>query len=106
MDTFDDTLAASAGSFMLLPGSETVTYLPATGESRQISAVVTRSEPGRLPEVNLLVLNSETEGISSELIDTGGDKIECAKRLGETAKKMRITEIINQDAGLILLSAK
>lgn len=105
-DTFDDTLSAAAGNFFLLPGFEMVTYYPATGDSRQISAVVTRPESGRIPEINLLVLNSETEGISSELIDTGGDKIECAKRVGETPKKMRITKILNQDAGLLLLEAK
>jgi len=104
-DTFDDTLASAAGSFFLLPGAETVTYYPVSGDGRQISAVITRSEPGRTPVVNALVMNSETEGIASDLIDTGGDKIECAKRVGETPKMLRITEVINHDAGLMLLAA-
>ena len=104
-DVFDDTLAAAAGSFFLLPGTETVTYYPAAGDSRQISAVITRSEPGRMPVINALVINSETKGIASDEVDTGGDKLECAKRVGEPPKLLRITEIINQDAGLMLLAA-
>ena len=104
-DVFDDTLAAAAGSFFLLPGVETVTYFPVIGSARQISAVVTRSEPGRLPVINALVMNSETEGIASEDVDTGGDEIECAKRVGKKPKRLRITEVLNQDAGLMLLAA-
>jgi len=104
-DVFDDTLASAAGSFFLLPGTETVTYYPASGDSRQISAVITRSEPGRMPVVNALVMNSETEGIASDLVDTGGDKIECAKRVGEKPGLLRITEVLNHDAGLMLLAA-
>lgn len=104
-DVFDDSLAASAGSFFLLPGAETVTYWPASGDSRQVSAVVTRSEPGRMPVINALVMNSSTEGIASDEVNTGGDKIECAKRVSEPPKLLRITEILNQDAGLMLLAA-
>ena len=104
-DVFDDTLAAAAGNFFLLPGCETVTYYPVSGTARKISAVITRSEPGKMPAINALVMNSQTGGISSELVDTGGDKIECAKRAGSPPKLLRITEIINQDAGLMLLAA-
>lgn len=104
-DVFDDTLASAAGSFFLLPGAETVTYHPAFGDSRQISAVITRSEPGRMPVINALVINNVTGGISSEEVDTGGDKIECAKRVGEPPKMLRITEVLNHDAGLMLLAA-
>ena len=108
-DVFDDSLKAAAGNFFLLPGAETVTYRPAGGDSREISAVVTRAEPGRLlgslPVINALVMNSSTDGISSEEIDTGGDKIELPKRVGESAKIMRITEVVSQDAGLMLIAA-
>jgi len=104
-DVFDDTLAAAAGSFFLLPGHETVTYFPASGSARRIIAVITRSEPGRMPVINALVMNSSSEGIASDEVDTGGDKIECAKRVGEKPGLLRITEVLNQDAGLILLAA-
>jgi hypothetical protein len=104
-DVFDDTLASAAGSFFLLPGAETVTYYPASGDSRQISAVITRSEPGRMPVVNALVMNSSSEGIASEDVDTGGDKLECAKRVGEKPGLLRITEVLNHDAGLMLFAA-
>ena len=104
-DVFDDTLASAAGSFFLLPGAETVTYYPAAGAGRQISAVITRSEPGRMPVINALVINNVTGGISSDEVDTGGDKIEVAKRVGEKPGLLRITEVINHDAGLMLLAA-
>jgi len=104
-DVFDDTLASAAGSFFLLPGREIVTYYPASGSARQISAVITRSEPGSPPAIEALVLNDPAEGIASEDMDTGGDEIECAKRVGEKPKRLRITEILNQDAGLMLLAA-
>lgn len=108
---FDDTLKASADSFFCLPGAETVTYFPASGSSRQIKAVVSRTGPGNLPGVEggslpafeVLVKNDSAEGIASETIDTGGDRIECAKRVGERLKIMRLTEIINHDAGMMLL---
>jgi len=111
-DVFGDTLAAAAENFFLLPGAETVKYYPSSGDSRQISAVVSRGDPAGLPGVDggsyvicgVLVKNDAAAGISSEKIDTGGDKIELAKRVGETAVKMRITKIIDQDAGMMLLA--
>lgn len=112
-DIFDDTIAAAAESFFLLPGSETVTYYPAVGAGRQISAVVSRTEPDQIPGVEggsftgptVLVRNDPAEGIASDEVDTGGDKIECSKRVGNMPKILRILEIINQDAGLMLLAA-
>lgn len=112
-DVFDDTLVASADAFFQLPGAEMVTYFPAAGISRRIKAVISRSGPenqpgvsgGSLPAFEVLCKNDSAEGIASDSVDTGGDKIECAKRLDERPKTMRITEILNQDAGLILLSA-
>lgn len=113
MDTFDKTLIAAADSFFELPGAETVTYLPASGASRKIRAVITRTGPENLPSVSggslpafgVLVKNHATAGISSETIDTGGDKIECAKRLDERPKVLRLIEIINHDAAMMLLAA-
>lgn len=113
-DTFDKTLIASADAFFQLPGAETVTYFPITAASRRIKAVISRAAPentpdirgGSLPAFEVLVKNDSADGIASESIDTGGDKIECAKRVDERPKVMRITGILNHDAGLILLSAK
>jgi len=112
-DVFDDTLSAAAESFFLLPGSETVTYYPAVGAGRRITAVVSRGEPGGIPDIQdgsfqsptILVRNDSAKGIASDTVDTGGDEIECARRVGEKPKRLRILEIINQDAGLMLLAA-
>jgi hypothetical protein len=112
-DIFDDTLKAAADSFFCLPGTEMVTYYPATGTARRIKAVVSRAGPanlpgvddGSLPAFSVLVKNDSAEGIASQSVDTGGDKIECAKNVAERPKLLRITEIISHDAGLMLLAA-
>lgn len=112
-DIFDETIAAAAESFFLLPGSETVTYYPAAGSGRQITAVVFRPEPGRIPDVEggslpgptVLVRNDPDSGIESDKVNTGGDKVDIGPRVGEPPKTLRITEIIKQDAGLMLLAA-
>lgn len=112
-DIFDDTLIAAAESFFLLPGTEKVTYFPAAGGSRKIKAVISRIgadsipgvEGGSLPGFTVLVRNNATAGIDSASVNTGGDKIECAKRVDERPKLLRITEIINHDVGLMLLAA-
>jgi len=112
-DVFDDTLKAAADSFFCLPGAEMVTYFPATGSARRIKAVITRTGPanlpgvddGSLPAFSVLVKNDTESGIASQSVDTGGDKIECAKRMAERPKMLRITEVIGHDAGLMLLAA-
>jgi hypothetical protein len=112
-ETFDKTLIAAADSFFQLPGAELVTYFPSGGISRRIKAVISRAGPenipgvsgGSLPAFEVLVKNDSDEGIASDQLDTGGDKIECAKRVEQRPKMLRLTEIINHDAGLILLAA-
>jgi len=99
-DAFDTTLELSADSFFLLPGAGYVTYFPATGEARKIQAVV--NYPG--PEV--LVKNSSSDGIASDEVDTGGDKIKMAPRDGKVPVLMRITRIISQDAGMMKLKVQ
>jgi hypothetical protein len=114
-DVFDDTLKAAADSFFALPGAEYVTYRPRTGLSHRIRAVVTRSQwqplPGKIeggsrPPLYVLVKNDAAAGISSEAVDTGGDELDVAPVINEPPIAMRITDIVNQDAGLMLLLAQ
>jgi len=113
-DVFDDTLKRSADSFFKLPGYERVVYRPSGGPARTIKAVVTRSDLETVPGVavggrpvfNVLLRNDETAGIDSETIDTGGDKIDLAPRVGERPVTFRITELLNHDAGLLLVMAQ
>lgn len=113
-DVFDDTLKAAADNFFALPGAEYVTYRPRTGSSRRIRAVVTRSqwqalpgvEGGSRPPVHVLVKNDAASGVSSAAVDTGGDELDVAPVINEPPIAMRITDIVNHDAGLMLLKVQ
>ena len=93
---------------------EDVKYLPRGGGEREITAVVDReavaefagSGQGQSLIIVVIVANSATTGIATSEVDTGGDKIELAMRLGETVKQRRITKIIGQDAGMLTLEVR
>ena len=112
-DTFDATLQAAAPAFFQLPGAEVVTYFPRSGNSRQIKAVVTRTEAEPAPAADglvapvfeVLVRNDSTAGIASDELDTGGDKIEMAVKVGDRPRQLRLARLINHDAGLCLIKA-
>lgn len=114
MGAFDETLQAAADSFFLLPGTEWILYRPRTGSPRRIRAVVTRGDASDLPGVSdgsrpyleILVKNHATSGISSTTADTGGDKIDVAPRQGEAPRRMRLTEIVSQNAGLMVVKVQ
>lgn len=113
-DVFDDTLKAAADTFFKLPGAERVTYLPGVGASRGIWAVISRRAAGpmagvsggSLPAFEVLVKNHATEGIESDVVDCGVDKIRCGKRVDNRPVVMRLTEILSQDAAMMSLAAK
>lgn len=113
-DIFDDTLKSAAASFMLLPGAERILYRPRSGSIRAIQAVISRNEAGPLigieggsrPRFEVLVRNDSGKGISSATVDTGGDKLDLAPRVNEPPETFRIDEIINQDAGLMLIAVQ
>lgn len=98
-DAFDKTLEISADSFFLLPDTETITYFPASGASRQIKAIVNRLDIG----IEILVKNNITDGIASIEVDTGGDKVQIGIRANRRPIMMRIVEILEQDAGMMKL---
>jgi len=93
---------------------ESVSYVPAGGDARSIRAVVNRTDAAGLgvageavsPQITVAVLNDETDGISSDEVDTGGDKITLALRLGETAQSRRITRIVQQDAATLIVEVR
>ena len=82
---------------------------------RQITAIVDRGQPtgldgaphGNAPLATIEVANDPTIGISSSEVDTGGDKVEVALRIGETVQQRRITEVLeNQDTGMMRLEIR
>jgi len=110
---FDTLLANSASDFTDTFG-ETVTYYPASGGSREITAVVKRQPPeilegsirGHSPVLIVFVENDATTGIASTEIDIGGDEIQVPLRVGDTSSRRRITQIRNQDAGMLELELR
>lgn len=93
--------------------AEEIVYYPRRGGSRPINAVVVRNPPAILsglgeamqPEVMFTVANSSTTGISSDELDTGGDKISLAIREGEDVRTLVITHLIGHDVGAVRLAA-
>lgn len=96
--------------------AEQVTYYPhryhtdAARSPRTIKAVVTRNQVASfnadeqvLPEFEIRVANSATLGISSEELDTGGDQIEFAVRVGETPTRRTIQYVTEHDEGMLVL---
>lgn len=99
--------------------AESVTYYPhryygtPARDSRTITAVVMREqlEAARegdhpLPVFQVHVHNDSTNGISGEELDTGGDILEFPPRDGEAVKKFRITHLLTQDHGMLVLQCQ
>lgn len=113
VNEFDQELIDTAPDFLSTFG-ETVTYYPKAGGSREITVVVTREQPadldgaphGQAPRLTIAVANDATTGISSSEVDTGGDEVKLARRIGETAINRRITKLLSQDAGMIELELR
>jgi len=87
----------------------------ATTATRTITAVVVRQQIAtfaedagqtNLPAFQIHVANDATDGISSSELDTGGDMIKLAPRDGKTAEKRSITQLIEQDHGMLVLECR
>lgn len=110
---YDTDIIDGSGDFLSEFG-EDIKYLPNGGGEREIRAVVDRELPAEIPGAGqgqssviiIIVANSATTGISASEIDTGGDKVELAMRMGETVKQRRITKMIQQDAGMLTLEVR
>jgi hypothetical protein len=117
------TLAArivtDAGSVFLNSDhfAETVTYYPqrygVTTAPRTIKAVVTRNQVATMnadeqivPEFEVRVANDSTTGISSSELNTGGDMIKLAARIGETATKRSVQLLVEHDEGMLVLTCR
>lgn len=110
---FDQELIDSAADMVDTCG-ESVTYYPKGGGSRAITAIINRGQPGDLdgppqgvaPRLIIHVANDSSTGISSNEIDTGGDEVKVAVRIGETVQSRRITKIVTMDAGMMELELR
>jgi hypothetical protein len=117
------TLAArivtDAGSVFLNSDhfAEEVTYYPqrygVAATPRIIKAVVTRNQVATMnadeqivPEFEVRVANDSTTGISSSELNTGGDMIKFAARIGETETKRSVQLLVEQDQGMLVLTCR
>lgn len=106
--TFASDITLAATEAIRLLDSETVVYAPVVGEARSISALVDREVAVETPTGPVLttlvrVRNDATLGIASTQVDTGGDTIACAVKRGDTAQARRITQIVHQCAGMLVV---
>lgn len=121
--TLKDSFATDADTVFCNPDdfAESVTYYPHQyyGESarpdRTINAVVIREsitvfgEDGGetvLPIWQVHVVNDSTNGITSDELDLGGDKIGFPPRDNEAAESKSVTRLISHDPGLLVLECR
>ena len=89
---------------------ETIIYHPNGGDARTIKAFVNRNPSGpnglpfsQGPNITIQPVNSATDGISSSEYDSGLDQVTLHLRLGDTAQSRRISEMLKQDSGSMVL---
>jgi len=114
-------LLADGQAFLDAFPTETVIYRPADGDARNVIALVDREAPGPLPgagaavgqQLTITVINQATNaddddygGITSDEIDTGGDKVDVAPRVGETRKTRMVKRIAAQDEGMMTVELR
>lgn len=114
--TLADRIVSDAANVFLQSGhfAETVTYYPQryglTQSPRSIQAVVVRNQVSSfnpdeqiVPEFEVRVANDSTTGISSTELNTGGDRIKLAVKVGGEQTLRSIQTLIEQDEGMLVL---
>lgn len=116
--SLSNRIVTDAANVFLQQGhfAEDVTYYPhrfhtaTVREPRSIRAVVVRNQvsvfnPDEqiLTEFEVRVANDSTIGISSAELDTGGDQIMLAPRIGETPVKKSVQYLTEHDEGMLVL---
>ena len=120
--TFGTKWIAAAEGMMRTLDTEQITYTPAGEDARTILAIVDRDVAGDVggpgeavirPDISIEVLNRATAyaddgfgGISSAELDTGGDTVTLARRIGETARVMRVAQLLGQDEAMLTLEVR
>lgn len=118
----DDAVLQADAELVLTEFGEEITYTPSGGSPRSILAIVDRNPPEDIPEapaggmqkgIMIEVANRETSiadddigGIGSAEVDTGGDIVTLAVRIGVAAQVRPIARIIEQDVGMLQLEVR
>lgn len=114
MTAFDTTFAARALPRLLVNFGEPIVYYPRNGKPRTITAIVDRDPPRdggdfdehRGPRFSIEVTNDQIDGIASDCIDMGGDRVEFAQRKGAAAVQMSLVQLVDQDAGMLRIEVR
>ena len=103
---------------------ESVTYTPLSGTPRTVNVMVHRNPPEPLPGVpnaqgkflliscrnlnpaQIIAGGSVDTGIGSDEVNTGGDTITVAERIGATATARPIKRIVSQAGGMLTLEVR
>jgi len=100
------------GAVMMSKFGESVTYTPLNGSARVITAVVDREPPAPAgspvsePRIEVTVYNDATTGISTAELNTGGDMLTAAWRIGGDEQARRIVGVVQQDSGMVTLEVR
>lgn len=94
--------------------AETVLYKPASGRPRNILAIVDRTPPTDIKEMQRSVadliaieaMNDASDGIDLAELKLGRDQIRLPVRAGQPAEDKTITRIISHDAGALRLELR
>lgn len=109
---WDDVAPFFEETAVLAP--EYVIYRPSGGRPRTIRAIVERNPPELLVGADharslvfrIRVTNDAVTGIASDTIDTGGDHIDVAARLGQAKATRTITQLLSHDARVMVIEAR
>ncbi len=109
--TFGRLYKRMATPNLLRQFGETVTYYKRDKSGgRKIQALVERDIPDEIPGTDIVsqsmtirVKNDSREGISSDEVDTGGDTIAVALRVGQATEIRRIARVISDSNGMVRL---
>jgi hypothetical protein len=92
---------------------EPIVYYKRNGRSRNIQAVVIRESLGLMPEDGVVyplfeihVANSDTDGISSDELNLGGDELEFPDRVGKPKQRRSIMKLLSHDEGMLVLECR
>lgn len=111
-------LAADALA-MLDDFGEEVVYLPRDGPEaeigRTIRAVVERGDAmglgvggidARTPSIRVTAANDARDGIAASELDTGGDRVRVAVRVGGTPQDLEIARLAYHDEGAVVVELR
>jgi hypothetical protein len=111
MTVFDRLFQRAGFPALLAQFGEDITYVPLRGEPRTVKAIVDRNPPTAfdavdniaLEEVQISVYNDGHRGILSSTVNTGGDRVEVARRKGRKAQSLAITTLDDDSGGVCVL---